>query len=110
FPVGLNPITIEVGRVNNDALDDLVIVNRDSNNISVMTRRAGGGFNFPVNYTVGVNPRDVVIADLDGDGDRDLAVANETSGTVTVLYNNGAGVFPNANRKTFNVPGSPVSI
>ncbi len=110
FPVGTNPVAIEVGRVNNDALNDLVIVNRDSNNISVMLRRAAGGFNFPVNYTVGTNPADVVIADLDGDGDRDLAVANETSGTVTVLYNNGAGVFPNADRKTFDVPGNPVSI
>jgi hypothetical protein len=51
-----------------------------------------------------------VIADLDGDLDRDLAVANETSGNVTVLINNGFGIFPNATKAVYPVPGNPVAI
>jgi hypothetical protein len=110
FLVGENPVALKLGRINSDMLLDMVVVNRDSNNVSVLRNLGGGFFATAVNYAVGTGPNDVVIADLDGDGDRDLAVANEISGTVTVLINNGFGVFPNTTRATYLVPGSPVAI
>jgi hypothetical protein len=110
YPVGTNPVRLRFGRINGDALQDLVVVNRGSDSVSVLRNLGNGAFAFPVSYVVGNDPNDVAIADFDGDGLRDLAVANETSRSVTVLYNNGFGVFPNNTNLTFPVPGAPVAI
>jgi hypothetical protein len=116
YPVGDNPVRLKLGRINGDSLLDMVVVNRNSNNISILRNLGAGFFATAVNHSVSTattsaaGPNDVVIADLDGDLDRDLAVANEISGNVTVMINNGFGVFPNTAKAVYPVPGSPVAI
>ena len=63
------------------------MVNRGSNNLSLLLGNGAGSFGAAINFGVDSNPQSLSVGDLDGDGDLDLAVANRGSNTVTVLRN-----------------------
>ncbi len=60
------PVALLSGDFNGDGRVDLVSVNRDANNVSVLLGRGGGAFAAPVTYAVGDGP---VAAAAAGRGD-----------------------------------------
>ncbi|MBX7218649.1 MAG: FG-GAP-like repeat-containing protein [Blastocatellia bacterium] len=103
--VGDFPNAIDIADLNRDGQLDVVAVNPNSDNISIVLGNGGGGFTPAAGspITVGNNPKDVVIADFNNNGLLDIAVVNTDSNNVTILLGNGSGGFGTA-------PGSPVPV
>ena len=89
--VGTNPSSVATGDFDKDGFTDLVVVNWNSANISVLLNKhdGTGTFNPATAYAVGTNPRTVAVGDFNGDTYPDLAIANYIGGTVTILMNDG---------------------
>jgi uncharacterized protein (TIGR03437 family) len=111
FPGGVSPDFVATGDFNKDGYLDLAIVNRDSNNVTVLLGVPDGTFKVAPGspFPVGKSPSSVAVADFDGDGIPDLAVTNELDNTVTVLLGNGdkSGGFHPAIASPFAVGFSP---
>ncbi|MGC8846388.1 MAG: FG-GAP repeat domain-containing protein, partial [Candidatus Hydrogenedens sp.] len=76
---------------------DLVVSNRDSNNISVLLSQIDNPFSVKVDYAVGTYPRCVETMDINGDTYPDLIVANAGSGNYSLLINDTHGGFTSIN-------------
>jgi len=98
FPAGDGPYEVAVGDMDGDNALDLAVVNRYSNDVSVLLGNGDGTFQSQQRYAVGDEPRFLAIGDLDGDGVLDLAVGNSQSGDVSVLLGNGDGTFQSQQR------------
>lgn len=108
---GLTPHAIATGDFNQDGVVDLVVANRDPDQLAVFLGNGNGTFQPRVLYGVGIDPVDVAVADLDRDGRQDLISANfGTSGNdfVSVLLGNGDGSFRRETR--FEVGNGPLGI
>jgi hypothetical protein len=105
---GSQPSGVVVGRLNNDALDDIAVSNAGSNNVTVYLARTGGGFTGPTHFDAGTAPAGIVLAELTGDANADLAVASSGDGTVTLLQGSSTGTFSTYSRVP--VSGSPRGI
>ena len=71
FAVG--PLSsIVVGDFNGDGKQDLVTVNRVSDNVSVLLGTGSGSFQSIGNFAAGKLPHKVAVADFNGDGKQDL--------------------------------------
>ncbi|MBP6820062.1 MAG: putative Ig domain-containing protein [Acidobacteria bacterium] len=95
FPVGTNPVTVEIGDFNHDNKSDLVVTNEGSNSLSVLLGDGTGNFiNAPGSpIAVGAFPRSVAIGNFNGDANSDLVVTNGGSDTLSILLGNGDGTF-----------------
>ncbi|MFC1618924.1 FG-GAP-like repeat-containing protein [Candidatus Neomarinimicrobiota bacterium] len=93
YDAGDNSQSVTAADLDGDGDVDLAVVNRTSDNISVLMNQGSGIFATAVNYEVGSSPRSVTAGDLDGDGDVDLTTANYYSTNVSVLLNHGSGTF-----------------
>jgi hypothetical protein len=93
YDVGASPVGALVADLDRERGLDLVVVNQNSNTISVLLNNSDGTFADAVHYAVGMSPSRVVAADFDGDGDLDLAVSNTGSANVSILLNRGDGTF-----------------
>ncbi len=92
---GFGAFALVATDLNDDALDDLAVVNTFSQNVSVLLNDpiTPGVFAAAVNYSVGEIPRAIISVDIDGDGDSDLVTTNPGSSGISVLKNNGTGTF-----------------
>ncbi len=93
--VGDSPHSVVVGYFNSDGAQDLVVGNRDSDNVSVLLGDGDGTFT-PASgspISVGSGPQQIAVGDFNGDGAPDLAVANASSNYVSILFNWGDGTF-----------------
>jgi hypothetical protein len=99
---GTTPNGVAVGDLNGDGIPDLVVCNKDQNNVAVLIGNGDGTFRAPVTYDL--NPETgaqaVVVADFNHDGKLDVAVAFAYSGDVVVLLGNGYGTLGNAGHFT----------
>jgi uncharacterized delta-60 repeat protein len=93
YTTGLQPYSVTSADVDRDGKVDLVVVNQDSNTVSVLVNNGDGTFATKVDYATGSYPQSITIADVNGDGNDDLVIANASSGTLSVLSNNGDGTF-----------------
>ena len=107
--------SVAIEDLDGDGDADLVVANREVDNISVLLNHGDGTFAAEVTYDVEDGPASVAIADLDGDGDADLAVANagsyhphDYSEEISILLNHGDGTF--AAQVTYRVYPAPVSV
>jgi Calx-beta domain/FG-GAP-like repeat/Domain of unknown function (DUF4214)/FG-GAP repeat len=101
FATGTAPVSVTMGDLNRDGKLDLMVVNINSNTVSVLlnttpTGAATPSFADKQDFVTGDGPVSVTVADLNGDGKLDLVVANLIS-TVSVLFNTTA-------------PGAPVIV
>ena len=76
FPGDL-PFTILADHIDEDDLEDLAVLNRNSETVSIFPN-PGSGVVTRQNIPVGPRPRGFAIADLNGDGFVDLATSHDT--------------------------------
>jgi predicted outer membrane repeat protein len=90
FAADDSPVALVAADLNQDGWADLVAVNIDSDDVSLLINDQRGGF-VKTNLPVGDAPFAMVAADFDGDGRPDLAAANVLSDNIAVLRNTGSG-------------------
>ena len=106
-PGATNPQGVTTGDFNGDGRVDLVSVNQNTNNVSLLLDNGAGGYTSS-NWSTGTSPRAVAAADFDQDGKLDLVASNGNANSVTVLYGNGDGTFTNV--PAVNVGVTPQSL
>lgn len=81
------PIAIAAKDMNNDSYPDLVVANRDSNEVLIFIGIGDGTFLEAKRYSVGYNacPQSVAIVDMDNDGKLDIAVVNYGTDYLQIL-------------------------
>ena len=89
-----DPVGVAVADVDGDGKLDLVVPDRNNNQLAIFRNISTGGmlttnsFAAPIFLAVAGDPRWVVVRDLDGDGRPELITAN-ASGTLSILRNIG---------------------
>jgi hypothetical protein len=80
YTVGSDPWEIEIADVDNDGMNDIVVANTNSDNISVLFQDISqpGIFTKATNYACGKSPYSAVIGDLNGDGMPDIVTTSST--------------------------------
>lgn len=104
YAVKDNPVFIAAGNLNGDPFPDLVVVDRNSSQLSVLINNMNGKFAAQQVIDVNGSPIKLVLADFNADGTDDIATLN-TAGQVTILLNNGNASFQVASQ--FIVAQSP---
>jgi len=69
---------------------DLIVANSGSNDITILLRAAGGGFNVRT-FAVGDSPSGVIVGDFDGDFQQDIAVTNAGDNSVSLILRRPSG-------------------
>jgi hypothetical protein len=93
FATGMTPCGIRSADIDGDGMPDLIIVNAESNTLSVLRNTTTCGtidsssFAAKVDFPTGSYPTCVAVGDLDGDGKIDLAITNYSDNTLTLLRN-----------------------
>jgi hypothetical protein len=120
----LGPVAIASGILRTDSTKfsttqpaDLVVVNSDSNNVSILlgdsnsSGEANGSFTEAQGSPLGVGqgPSSVVVADFNGDGFLDIGVANRGDDSISVFAGKGDGTFVEFPGSPFKLPQSNVS-
>lgn len=107
---GCIPARMAVGRMNADALDDVVfLVGTDS--IGVAVADGARGFWRMPRTRIGTGLTELAVHDLDTDGRPDVAVLEVSTSTVVVLRSTGTGTFAAPVRYDVGSPGTfPVSL
>lgn len=90
YTVGLDPSGIAAGDIDKDGDTDLVIANRGSNSLSVLTNVDGTNWVLDKSFiATGKAPHHVVVADFDNNGMTDMAVDNQGDNTVSLFIGEG---------------------
>ena len=90
YSTGVEPIALAAADVNRDGFQDLAVVNKGDNTITVFLGYGDGTAVASETYPVGNAPQSVAVGDFNGDDWPDLAVANSGDDTVTILRNRGS--------------------
>ena len=91
--VGDGPVQAVLADLNGNGIDDLIVVNRDSDDVTVRLNHLDGTFGPQVRYHVGDGPVAAAVGDINGDGKADIVVVNSLDDTVSFLLGNGDGTF-----------------
>jgi hypothetical protein len=90
MPSQLEPCAVVVVDLNHDGKPDIVVVDRDDNEVFAYKNNSTVGnitFGSGNDFTSGNDPRSVAYGDIDSDGDQDIIVANSSSNTVSFHRN-----------------------
>lgn len=93
FATGATPYAVAIGDTDGDRKPDLVVVNANSNTVSLYRNMSSYGsitsssFAAKVDIATGTAPKYVAIGDMDGDGKPDLTVTNSLSNSVSIFRN-----------------------
>ncbi len=105
--VNNSPDGLVTGDFNRDGRADLAVVNKGSNNVSILLSQ-DGSFAVIGTYGVGSAPNTIAAADYNNDGKLDLAVTNQNSNSFTLLRGDGLGGFISG--FTFSTQAQPSSL
>ncbi|CAF4261269.1 unnamed protein product [Rotaria sp. Silwood2] len=106
------PWSMAVADFNNDTRLDVVVTNRNSNNIGVFLGLENGTFSEIITYSTGLlsDPISAVILDFDRDNKLDIAVANNGGNSISIFQGYGNGEFLNVATYSTGYNSHPVSI
>ena len=76
YATGVATEDVELGDVDGDGRLDMVAVNRQDGDISVLLADTQGSFLPQTRYPAAGYPKHVAVGDFDGDGDADVAVTD----------------------------------
>ncbi len=94
FDAGVAPWTLTSGDYNEDGLIDIIVVNLNGNDVSVLLATGSSQFANNGNVAAGSAVGGVTTADFDNDGHLDLAVTNFIGGdNLLLLFGDGTGAF-----------------
>lgn len=93
MPVGQEPGSLAIDDVDADGVNDLVVSNAGSDDVSLFLGLEGGGFLPEQRFQVGMRPASTVVADLDGDGAMEIVTVNRSSDDISILVGLGDGGF-----------------
>jgi hypothetical protein len=94
--VGTDPVALATGNFDNNPLHlpDIAVVNKGSNNVSILLNNGDGTFSTSINpIPTDAGPDAITVGDFNGDSKLDLATANATNSDVSILIGNGNGTF-----------------
>ena len=84
---------VAIGKFNHDGHFDVVALNVQDSDITVLTGNGDGSFQPGDDYVVGLNPNAVTVGQFNQDNAFDIAVTDRNSFEVSVLLNNRSGHF-----------------
>ena len=95
LPAGDSPVAIGTADADGDLDPDVLIVSRNSLEITVHPNPGDGSFATPPSYPMGAWFEHMDAADIDADGDLDVASSwfYSTGGGVMIMRNDGGGAF-----------------
>ena len=92
--IGAQPIRVLLVDLNADDIDDMVVVNHGSDDLTVALGKGNGEFDIPSTVPVnGDGPTFVAAADLDSDGKVDLVSTNAFTHHLSIMSGDGVGGF-----------------
>jgi len=91
--VGIDHGDLLVEDLNADSRLDVVVVDSESNELSVLVGLGNGQLSKPLTCAAGPSPAAVCAIDLDGDSQPELATVNASEGTLSVFARNARGMF-----------------
>ncbi|CAF3868932.1 unnamed protein product [Rotaria sp. Silwood1] len=114
YSTGANsrPWSVALGDLNNDTQMDMVVTNRNSNNIGVFLGYGNGMFGNIKIYQIGLlsDPISIAILDFNRDNQMDIAVANYLANSIIIFQGTGDGTFSSQTTYLIGYNSRPVSI
>lgn len=115
IPVGKAPVALVTGDFNTDSFNDLAVVNRDDNTVSILLNDGNGTFSAAQGSPIALGAGKIPVAVATGvfdenSGHLSLAVVNKGTGDLTLLQGDGKGGFVQATGSPIAVGTSPVAI
>jgi|GEM_PF-474602 len=110
-PTQNQPSVVAMSDLDGDGKTDMVVINTQSNNVTVYHNEAADGSvdasSFPVaksvTLAVGDAPKSITTGDVDGDGKPDLVISNYAGRTLSILRNTSSnGILSFENQVTVN--------
>jgi hypothetical protein len=90
---GSDPAALVARDFNADGHVDLMLTQRDNNNLKYLRNLGDGHFTVQTTIDVGVSPQNIVAGDFDRDGDQDVAITCRGNNRVNIIRNLGGGNF-----------------
>jgi tetratricopeptide (TPR) repeat protein len=106
------PIAVTESDFDSDGNQDLAIVDRTTNNISILLGNGKATFTQAANspIAVGASPVAIATGDLNDDGHPDLAVVNQSDNSVSVFLGGGDGTFTPATNSPLATGQTPTAV
>ncbi len=99
--------------VNGDSIVDIITVNRDSHDISVLLGQGDGNFTVLPGASIhddDLDPQAIAVGNLTGDAILDVVTANSGTGTISILIGQGNGQFTQGERIEAELEPTSVAI
>ncbi len=109
IPIDADPSTIAIGQLAGDNANDLAIVQRDANTVTIFRNIGFDGFVSEVTIPTTAQPTKVVIADTDLDESNEMIVLTEAGRRVEVFADDGKG-WSQTNSITINRDGRGLAV
>lgn len=87
FDLGEGPTDLQIGDLDGDGRAEIVVVNFNSNDVSIVWGEPGGGLVDGGRIAIDLGPRAIALGDFNNDGSLDIAAANWRGNSVSILLN-----------------------